>query len=76
MRYMRQFVEMSDNNVTTAVGGVPSDVRPIRQLGVRVEEELYHQMKIRAAQMGLRDWEAWEAAGWAWLEAGNVSRET
>ncbi len=68
---------MSDNNQPVSeVVLTPPVVRPIRQLGVRVEEELYHQMKIRAAQMGLRDWEAWEAAGWAWLQAGDVSRET
>jgi hypothetical protein len=57
--------------MTPANGNIvnaPPDVRPIRQLGVRVEDELYHRMKIRAAQMGIRDWEAWEAAGWTWLK--------
>jgi len=49
----------------------------VRQLGVRVEESLYRQMKMRAAEMGLRDWEVWEYAGWAWLKKlEDVSRET
>ncbi len=61
------------------------DIRPVKQLGVRVEESLYRQMKVKAAELGLRDWEVWEYAGQAWLKAfervedsrnGDVSRST